>query len=62
MMWLRHTAHRRTLRKTAYDFDGTRAYGYAPNNIGNSELKWENSSLKSISDINMGFVQKPHYG
>jgi TonB-dependent starch-binding outer membrane protein SusC len=45
-----------SLRKTAYDFDGTAAYGYAPNNIGNSELKWENSSEINIG-LNLGFVK-----
>ena len=44
------------LRKTAYDFDGTPAYGYAPNNIGNSELKWENSAEVNFG-INMGFYK-----
>ena len=45
-----------SLGKTAYDFDGTAAYGYAPNNIGNSELKWENSSEINIG-LNLGFVK-----
>lgn len=45
-----------SLRKTTYDFDGTAAYGYAPNNIGNSELKWENSSEINIG-LNLGFVK-----
>jgi TonB-dependent starch-binding outer membrane protein SusC len=45
-----------SLRKTAYDFDGTAAYGYAPNNIGNSELKWENSSEINVG-LNLGFVK-----
>jgi TonB-dependent starch-binding outer membrane protein SusC len=44
------------LRKTAYDFNGTPAYGYAPNNIGNSELKWENSAEINFG-INMGFYK-----
>jgi TonB-linked SusC/RagA family outer membrane protein len=45
-----------SLRKTTYDFDGIAAYGYAPNNIGNSELKWENSSEVNIG-LNLGFVK-----
>ena len=45
-----------SLRKTAYDFDGTAAYGYAPNNIGNSELKWENSSEINVG-LDFGFLK-----
>lgn len=44
------------LNKTAYDFGGTAAYGYAPRNIGNSGLKWENSAEYNIG-INMGFFK-----
>jgi len=44
------------LRKTAYDFNGTAAYGYAPNNIGNADLKWENSSEINFG-LNMGFLK-----
>jgi TonB-linked SusC/RagA family outer membrane protein len=44
------------LNKTAYDFGGTAAYGYAPRNIGNSDLKWENSAEYNIG-INMGFLK-----
>ncbi len=44
------------LRKTAYDFNGVAAYGYAPNNLGNAELKWENSSEVNIG-LNMGFLE-----
>lgn len=44
------------LNKTAYDFGGTAAYGYAPRNIGNSDLKWENSSEYNLG-INMGFLK-----
>lgn len=44
------------LRKTAYDFNGAAAYGYAPNNIGNANLKWENSSEVNMG-LNMGFLK-----
>ncbi len=44
------------LNKTSYDFGGAAAYGYAPRNIGNSELKWENSAEYNIG-INMGFLK-----
>ncbi|MCO5235963.1 MAG: TonB-dependent receptor [Chitinophagaceae bacterium] len=32
-----------TIQKTAYDFDGVAAYGFAPENLGNKELRWEKS-------------------
>ncbi len=44
------------MKKTAYDFNGTAAYGYTPNNIGNSELKWENSAEVNFG-LNMGFLK-----
>ena len=44
------------LRKTAYDFNAVAAYGYAPNNIGNSNLKWENSAEINVG-LNMGFLK-----
>ncbi len=44
------------LNKTAYDFGGTAAYGYAPRNIGNSNLKWENSAEYNFG-LNMGFFK-----
>jgi len=44
------------MRKTAYDFNGTAAYGYTPNNIGNADLKWENSSEINFG-VNMGFLK-----
>jgi TonB-dependent starch-binding outer membrane protein SusC len=43
------------LGKTAYDFNGAAAYGYAPANIGNSDLRWENSEEFNFG-LNMGFV------
>lgn len=42
------------LNKTAYDFNGVAAYGYAPKNMGNSQLKWENSAEINFG-LNMGF-------
>jgi len=44
------------LNKTSYDFGGAAAYGYAPRNIGNSELKWENSAEYNLG-LNMGFLK-----
>jgi TonB-linked SusC/RagA family outer membrane protein len=44
------------LNKTAYDFGGVAAYGYAPRNIGNSNLKWENSAEYNLG-LNMGFLK-----
>ncbi|HWS01136.1 MAG TPA: SusC/RagA family TonB-linked outer membrane protein, partial [Prolixibacteraceae bacterium] len=44
------------LNKTAYDFGGAAAYGYYPRNLGNSELKWENSSEYNFG-VNMGFLK-----
>jgi len=44
------------LGKTAYDFNGVDAYGYAPKNIGNLNLKWENSKEENIG-LNMGFLK-----
>ena len=44
------------LRKTAYDFNGVAAYGYTPNNIGNADLKWENSAEINFG-VNMGFLK-----
>lgn len=44
------------MRQTAYDWDGAPSFGYAPNNIGNSELRWENSEEVNLG-VNMGFLQ-----
>lgn len=43
------------LTQTAYDFGGTPAFGYAPNNIGNSDLRWENSEEFNVG-LNFGFA------
>jgi len=44
------------LAQTAYDFDGNAAFGYAPQNIGNSSLKWERSSEINLG-IDLGFAK-----
>lgn len=44
------------LAQTAYDFDGNAAFGYAPNNIGNADLRWEKSSEINIG-IDLGFFK-----
>jgi TonB-linked SusC/RagA family outer membrane protein len=43
------------LGQTAYDFDGNPAFGYAPSNIGNADLRWENSEEFNIG-LNFGFL------
>ncbi|PWJ55938.1 TonB-linked SusC/RagA family outer membrane protein [Dyadobacter jejuensis] len=42
------------ISKTSYDFDGTPAYGFAPSNLANRQLKWEKSKEYNFG-INMGF-------
>ncbi|PLK44504.1 TonB-dependent receptor [Emticicia sp. TH156] len=37
------------LINTGYDFDGTAAYGFAPSNLGNKDLRWERSK-----ELNLG--------
>ncbi len=44
------------LSQTAYDFDGTAAYGYAPSNIGNADLRWEKSSEINVG-LDLGFAK-----
>jgi len=44
------------LSQKAYDFDGSPAFGYAPNNIGNADLRWENSSEINIG-LDLGFAK-----
>ncbi len=43
------------LTQTAYDFDGNAAFGYAPDNIGNADLRWEQSQEFNIG-FNFGFL------
>lgn len=42
------------LAQTAYDFDGDPSFGYAPANIGNADLRWENSEEFNVG-LNLGF-------
>lgn len=43
------------MAQSAYDFDGAPAFGYAPSNIGNTDLRWENSEEVNLG-LNMGFL------
>jgi len=43
------------LNRTAYDFDGNPAFGYAPRNIANADLRWENSEEFNFG-LNLGFL------
>ncbi|GLU54308.1 SusC/RagA family TonB-linked outer membrane protein [Dyadobacter frigoris] len=36
------------VKRTAYAWGSTAAYGYRPNSIGNPDLKWESSATKNI--------------
>jgi TonB-dependent starch-binding outer membrane protein SusC len=45
-----------SMRQTAYDWDGAPSFGYAPNNIGNSLLRWENSEEVNLG-LNIGVLQ-----
>lgn len=45
------------LGKTAYEFDGKAAFGYAPNGIANKDLKWETSATANIG-IDFGFLNQ----
>lgn len=44
------------LINTGYDFDGSPAFGFAPGNISNADLRWEKSQEINLG-INMGFIQ-----
>ncbi|HEX5023641.1 MAG TPA: SusC/RagA family TonB-linked outer membrane protein, partial [Agriterribacter sp.] len=44
-----------TVLNTPYDFDGNSAFGFAPGNLGNKDLKWERSKELNIG-LNMGFL------
>ena len=46
--------------RTAYNFGGTAAYGFAPRTLGNSKLEWERSSEYNLG-FNMGFLQNRIY-
>lgn len=44
------------LLNTGYDFDGTAAYGFAPANLGNKDLRWERSNELNLG-IDFGFFK-----
>lgn len=41
---------------TGYDFDGTAAFGFAPANLGNKDLRWERSNELNLG-IDFGFFK-----
>jgi hypothetical protein len=45
------------LINTGYDFDGTAAYGFAPQNLANKDLRWERSKELNLG-IDFGFLYK----
>ncbi|MFN8347930.1 MAG: TonB-dependent receptor [Spirosomataceae bacterium] len=44
------------LLNTGYDFDGTAAYGFAPANLGNKDLRWERSKEFNFG-LDYGFLE-----
>jgi TonB-linked SusC/RagA family outer membrane protein len=44
------------LLNTGYDFDGTSAFGFAPANLGNKDLRWERSNELNLG-IDFGFFK-----
>ncbi|MDX2070026.1 MAG: TonB-dependent receptor [Haliscomenobacter sp.] len=44
------------LLNTGYDFDGTAAFGFAPANLGNKDLRWERSNELNLG-IDFGFFK-----
>ncbi|ODS87368.1 MAG: SusC/RagA family TonB-linked outer membrane protein [Cytophagaceae bacterium SCN 52-12] len=45
-----------SLLNTGYDFDGAAAYGFAPANLGNKDLRWERSKEVNLG-IDFGFIR-----
>lgn len=45
-----------TLLNTGYDFDGTAAYGFAPANLANKNLRWERSTEYNLG-VDFGFFK-----
>ncbi|RRB02869.1 TonB-dependent receptor [Larkinella rosea] len=45
-----------SLINTGYDFDGTAAYGFAPANLANKDLKWERSKELNLG-LDFGFFK-----
>ena len=41
---------------TGYDFDATAAYGFAPSNLGNKDLRWERSNEINLG-VDFGFLR-----
>lgn len=44
------------LLNTGYDFDGTAAFGFAPANLGNKDLRWERSKELNLG-LDFGFLR-----
>ncbi|WP_428662327.1 SusC/RagA family TonB-linked outer membrane protein [Runella sp.] len=44
------------LLNTGYDFDGTAAYGFAPSNLANKDLRWERSKELNLG-LDFGFFK-----
>jgi TonB-linked SusC/RagA family outer membrane protein len=45
-----------SLLNTGYDFDGTPAFGFAPLNLGNKDLRWERSKELNVG-VDFGFFR-----
>ncbi|MDQ8005285.1 MAG: TonB-dependent receptor [Pedobacter sp.] len=45
------------LARTAYDFNGAPAFGFAPSNVPNKDLKWETSTTANIA-VDFGFLNQ----
>lgn len=45
------------LGRTPYDFNGVPAFGYAPGNIPNKDLKWETSATTNVG-LDFGFLNQ----
>lgn len=45
------------LSRTPYDFDGTPAFGFAPANVPNKDLKWETSATANVA-VDFGFLNQ----
>lgn len=45
------------LSRTPYDFDGTSAFGFAPSNVPNKDLKWETSTTVNAA-VDFGFLNQ----
>ncbi len=45
------------LVRTPYDFDGVSAFGFAPGNVPNKNLKWETSTTANVA-VDFGFLNQ----